>query len=197
VKYFVTLTPPHAAQTAQTAQTAQPVQQGAQRLRPVRNSVQNDSRATFLSTVTFLLACGGNLPPRIPEPEGPATMAVEVAADGGELSDARVMELGRGYAELLYAGNYDQLWQHLTPESKARFGTVDGFRSGGEDAMNGLGAESAVLRESVELPRAGMMADRLYLRVSHYSASAGTPVRLMIGLKHDGSIVGLQLRPAE
>ncbi|MGE5926590.1 MAG: hypothetical protein ACM357_04500 [Gemmatimonadota bacterium] len=107
------------------------------------------------------------------------------------LSDARVLELGRGYAALLQAREYDRLWQHLTPEAQARLGSPASFRSWAEQNRDGLGDEQSAIRESVELPRPGMRADRLYLRVSRH---AEVPARLVIGLRNDGSIVGMQLR---
>jgi hypothetical protein len=42
-----------------------------------------------------------------------------------------------------------------------------------------------------------MLADKVYLRLAHYAGPGDTPVRLLIGLRNDGSIVGMQIRPAE
>lgn len=150
-----------------------------------------------LSTAAFLVACGSNPPPSTPVSEAAAAVAVQPTATGEGLSDERAMELGRGYVALLHAGDYERLWQHVTPEAKQRFGTLDRFRSGGESALGNLGAETSVVSERVEPARAGMVADRLYLRVSHYAGAGGTPVRLLVGLKNDGSIAGLQIRRAE
>ena len=150
-----------------------------------------------LFAAAFLLACGGNPPPSTPVPEPVQTVAVQPAATADGLSDGRAMELGREYVALLHARGFERLWQHAAPEAKQRFGTLDRFRSGGEGALSPLGAELAVLSERVEPARVGMDADKLYLRVSHYAGAAGVPVRLMIGLKNDGSIAGMQVRRAE
>ena len=149
-----------------------------------------------LSAAAFMLACGGNPPASTPQPVEAEAAAAQVPVNDG-LSDERVLELGRGYAKLLHARDYEQLWQHLTPESKQRFGTVERFRSEGEGVLNDLGAETAVVRESVELPRAGMVAHKLYSRIGNYAGAQGAPMRLLIGLTKDGSIVAMQLRRVE
>jgi hypothetical protein len=121
-------------------------------------------------------------------------VAAQPAAADGPLTDERAMELARGYVELLHARDYERLWRHVTPETKQRIGTLDDFRSGAERTAGSLGAEVTVVSETVEAARAGMVADKLYVRVSHYAGAPGAPVRLMIGLKNDGSIAGLQVR---
>ena len=147
-----------------------------------------------LSAAAFLLACGGSPPPATPAPQA---VSVQPAPAAEGLSDERAMQLARGYVELLHAGDYERLWQHVTPAVRERFGTVDRFRSEGLRALSDLGAEVTVVSERVEVARAGMVADKLYMRVSHYARGPGGPVRLMLGLKNDGSIAGLQIRPAD
>ena len=150
-----------------------------------------------LSAAAFLVACGGNPPSSTPAPERVQAAAVQPTAPVGPLSDERAMELACGYIALVHARDYARLWQHMAPEAKQRFGTLDQFRTGGEGALGNLGAEIAVVSERVEPATAGMVADKLYLRVSHYAQSKGVPVRLMIGLKKDGSIAGMQIRRAQ
>ncbi|MBW3569739.1 MAG: hypothetical protein KY467_01420 [Gemmatimonadetes bacterium] len=152
--------------------------------------------STFLlamSAAAFLAACGGSPPAATPAPEAVPDVTVRPAADEG-LSDARAMELGRRYVALLHARDYDALWQHVTPEGQQRFGTLDRFRSEGERVLSGLGAETSVVSEGVEPARAGIPADKLYLRVAQYAGAEGGPVRLMMALTNDGSIAGLQVR---
>lgn len=150
-----------------------------------------------LSVTAFLLACGGNPPPDAPEADEVDAVAVDPAPTDQVLSDERAMEIGRDYVEALQARDFERLWQHVTPESKQRFGTVERFRTEGSAVLDELGAELGVMSEDVEPARAGMMADKLYLRVSTYAGSEGDPVRLMIGLANDGSIVGVQFRRAD
>ena len=158
---------------------------------------KRSSSLLTLSAAAFLVACGGNPPPSTPAPEAVQAVTVQATATPEGLSDERVMELARGYVALLHARDFERLWQHLAPEAKQRFGTPEGFRSGGESALGNFGAETSVVSERVEPARPGMMADRLYLRVSQYAGANGTPVRLMVGLKNDGSIVGMQIRRVE
>ena len=113
------------------------------------------------------------------------------------LSDERVMELARDYFELLQSGEYDRLWEHLAPEAQQRFGTIEQFRTASEGVMTRLGTETSVVRETVEPARAGMIADKVYHRVSRYTGAEGTAVRLTIGLVNDGSIGGLTARPVQ
>ena len=159
-----------------------------------------------LSAAAFALACGGTPEPSTPEPvavEAPQSQPAQTpapaaaAAVAGTLTDERAMEIARGYVELLHAGNYAQVWEHVTPSAKERFGSLEQFQSEGERVMSDLGKEVGIVSEAVEQPRAGMQADKLYMRVSHYERSSGAPVRMMIGLKNDGSIVGIQVRPAQ
>lgn len=154
-----------------------------------------------LSAAAFLAACGGSPPAAAPAPQpvqaAPVQPAPAAQAPAAALSDERAMELARGYVELLHAGDYDRLWQHVAPAVRERFGTVDQFRGEGVRAMGELGAEITVVSEQVEVARAGMVADKLYLRVSHYAGAPEGPVRLMLGLKNDGSIAGLQVRRPE
>ena len=43
----------------------------------------------------------------------------------------------------------------------------------------------------------GMVANKLYFRISHYAKAGDSPVRLLIGLKNDGTIAGMQVSRAE
>ena len=143
--------------------------------------MSNRSRLLLAVPVALALACGGN-PRAAPSPVAagnpvtPAdTQAPSVASE--PLSDARVMELGRSYTDLLHARDSERLWL--------------------DESLEGLGNEVAVIREAVEMPREGMRADRLYVRVSRYALLGERPARILIGLKHDGSIVGMQIRRAD
>ncbi len=157
-----------------------------------------------LAAMLLLFACAGNPSPAaapgvtpVPQRSQPS-VSEGAAAPGPEIpSDARVIELGRRYFELLQARDHDQVWSNLTPEARARFASVAEFGSWTESVLDSLGSEVGVIREAVELPRPGMLADRLYFRVSRYAGAGATPVRLLIGMKNDGSIVGMQVRRAE
>lgn len=133
----------------------------------------------------FLLVCGGVARPL--EAQSPVQEG---------LSDARVMELARDYIALLQAGEYDRLWEHLAPEAQQRFGTIEQFRTASQTVMGRLGTEVLVVEETVEPARVGMIAHKMYHRVSTYTGAEGGRVRLTIGLVNDGSIGGLTARPA-
>ena len=148
-----------------------------------------------LSAAAFLAACAGTPPAGAPEPALQPSVAVPAADADAVLSDERAMQLARGYVELLHARDYDGLWQHMASEEKELF-SADQFRSESERTVGVLGAEVAVVSEEVQPARAGMAADKLYVRVSRY-AGTETPVRLRIALKNDGSIAGLQVRPVD
>ncbi|HEX8359671.1 MAG TPA: hypothetical protein VF613_06185 [Longimicrobium sp.] len=156
-----------------------------------------------MSAAAFLVACGGNPPSAAPTPQAARTppaaagVAVRPVATNERLTDERVMDLARGYVEMLHARDFEKLWHAMAPEPKQRFGSLEQFRTGGERILTEFGAEMAVLSETVEPARTGMIADKVYLRSSYYARSGGTPVRMMIGLKSDGSIAGFQLRRAE
>ena len=154
-----------------------------------------------------LAGCASNTPASTPEPASatpavaqpaPATTAEGTTAPPtAEISDERVMALGREYAALLHAGDFDKLWAKSAPEAQARFGTLDRFKAEGGSVMTNVGAEMGLVSERVEPARAGMLANKLYLRIGHYTKTGETPVRLVIGLKNDGTIAGVQVRPAE
>ena len=148
------------------------------------------------SAAALVLACGGNSPAPGPEPEQLQPTA-EATATQEELTDDRVIELARGYVELLQARDFERLWQHVSPEARQRIGSLDEFRSGSEAVLNRLGAEVGMISETVEPARAGMVADKLYFRVSHYAGAKEGPVRLLVGLKNDGSIAGFNVQRAE
>ena len=155
------------------------------------------NRSTLLLTISAasIVACSRNAPPSTPETREVETTAVTPApAPGAALTDERAMELGRGYIELLAARDFAQLWQHLAPQPKERFGTVERFRAETEGALNTLGKEVGVISERIEPARQGMVATKLYFRISRYTGNGETPVGLMIGLTNDGSIAGMQLR---
>ena len=63
--------------------------------------------------------------------------------------------------------------------------------------MSQLGTEAALVGETVEPARSGMIAHKVYHRVSRYTGTEGTRVRLTIGLVNDGSIGGLTARPVQ
>ena len=172
--------------------------------------MSNRFTALALTAAALTFACGGNPEPVTPEPasvEAPAAQAPAAQAPAAQtpaepaatatLSDERAMELASGYVELLQAGDFAQLWEHLAPAAKERFGTLEKFQTEGARIMNELGPEVATIREAVEQPRAGMQADKLYLRVSHYATAGETPVRMMIGLMNDGSIIGMNVSRAQ
>lgn len=143
-----------------------------------------------------LAGCAGNPQPESAAPASSAQAAVLPEA-GVQLSEERVMELGRTYTGLIHAGAYEQLWQATTPEARERFGSFDEFRGTGERVASRLGEELGVITEAVEPARAGMLASKLYLRVSNYAGVPGRAVRLMVGVMDDGSIAGLQVRPVD
>lgn len=113
------------------------------------------------------------------------------------ISDERVKELARGYYELLIEGKYDQLWEHLAPQAKQRFGTLDEFRRESAGVMGRLGTEALMVEEIVEPARVGMVAHKVYHRISRYSGVEGSAVRMTIGLVNDGSIGGMAARPVQ
>jgi hypothetical protein len=163
--------------------------------------MSNRSRLLLAVPVALALACGGNprpapSPVAAGNPVTPAdTHAPSVASE--PLSDARVMELGRSYTDLLHARDSERLWPRLTQGAQARLGSAAEFERWLDESLEGLGNEVAVIREAVEMPREGMRADRLYVRVSRYALLGERPARILIGLKHDGSIVGMQIRRAD
>ena len=150
----------------------------------------------ILSAVALIAACSGNPPAATPEPAA-APAPVSSAAPVQELTDERAMEIARGYIELLKARNYEKMWEHVAPAAKQRIGSLEAFREEGERVMTDLGAEIGIVSETIEPARAGMLANKLYFRVSHYAGADGTPVRLLIGLTNDGSIAGIQVREAQ
>jgi hypothetical protein len=165
----------------------------------------NRSSSLFaLSAAAFTLACGGNPEPSTPEPavaqspaaQAPAQTSVGAPAADTTLSDERAMELARGYFDLLQAGNFAQAWEHVSPTGQARFGSLDRFQSEGQRILGELGAEVGIVSEAIEPPRAGMAASKLYMRVSRYERASG-PVRMVIGLLNDGSIIGINVGPAQ
>ena len=160
-----------------------------------------------LCASAVLAGCASNTPASTPEPAAatpavaepaPATTAPATSgAATSELTDERTMALGREYAALLHAGDYEKLWEKSAPEAKERFGTLERFKTEGGSVMANVGAEMGMVSERVEPARQGMVANKLYLRIGHYAKTGQTPVRLVIGLKNDGTIAGLQVRPAE
>ena len=151
-----------------------------------------------LSAAALVVACASN-PPASSAPEVVPVATAEVQATPADtnLTDARAMELGRKYAAMFHGRSFDSLWTYATPASKERFGSVERFRTGGEQALTQIGAETGIVSETVEPASAGMTASKAYVRVSNYAGSQGTPVRLVIGLMNDGTIAGMQIRPVE
>lgn len=149
-----------------------------------------------LPTAAFLLACGGNPAPETPPADAPAATATVIEATPSDgLSDERVMELGRGYAALVHASEWEQVWDHTHPEARQRFESFENFRGAGDQILSRLGAEMSVVSEHVEPARQGMIAEKVYFRLSNYTGVPGRQVRLMIGVMSDGSIAGMQVRP--
>ena len=154
-----------------------------------------------LTAAAFTFACGSNPEPVTPPPadvQAPAAQApaaqppaAETPAPTATLTDERVMELARGYVEMLQDRDWAGVWEHVAPAGKERFGSLETFATEGERVMDELGPEVATVSETVEEPRAGMLANKVYIRVSHYEAAGDGPVRMMIGLLNDGSIVGV------
>ena len=173
-------------------------------------SISMTFRPALLPTLlasAVLAGCASNTPAAAPAPDA-ATPAVAQpapaaatpapsAAATAELTDERVMTLGREYAAMLHAGEFDKLWEKSAPEAQQRFGTLERFRTEGGSVMTNVGSDMGMISERVEPARQGMLANKLYIRMGHYSKTGQTPVRLVIGLKNDGTIAGVQVRQAE
>lgn len=152
--------------------------------------------AFVLPAALLIQACAGGAPPAQAVPEE-VVSAESAVASGGPLSDERAMELGRVYIALVHAGEIEQLWEHMAPEARERIGSYEEFRAGHERVASRLGAEISVVRETVEPASAGMIASRMYTRVSNYSGMPGRAVRIVIGLTDAGTIGGMRAGPAE
>jgi len=150
-----------------------------------------------LSAPAIMLACGGNPDPATPAPaSAPATQPPAAAAEQG-LTDERVYELGRGYMDMIHAGEFDRLWERVSPAGKEAFGSFEAFRAEGANIVNELGAEILTVDESVQPARAGMRATKVYVRDGRYAGADDRTVRFIIGLMEDGTIAGISVRPAE
>lgn len=148
-----------------------------------------------ITTAALLTGCGAHAQAPAPEPEPAGD--VETGLGEEQLTDERVTELASGYLDLMHDRAWEQLWEHVAPEGRQNFGSFEEFRTSGANIMDRLETPVAVESETVEPARAGMLADRLYMRVAYYSGGQGRRVRLLVGLMKDGSIAGIQIQPVQ
>lgn len=149
------------------------------------------SSKVMAALLLSLTGCAGGAQ----EPDGgPAPEAQPVAAEA-PLSDERVIELGQRYADLVYAGDIEALWQHFDPEMKAEVGSADAFAGTIDQIFAQTGPETMIVDEEVVDPRSEDI--RVYQRRARYANMGGMDAYLIIALRPDGSIAGLFVRPAQ
>jgi len=151
-------------------------------------------RVRFGSFAMLLAALTLTATPALAQEGTPGDSAAAPAAAGQPLSEERAMELGREYAQLVFDEDAETLWEHFDSDVREALGSVDGFRAMTQQIFAQTGPELTVTSEEVvEVGEQDIVA---YRRVGHY-ATMGADAALIIAIRPDESIAGLQIRPVQ
>ena len=125
--------------------------------------------------------------PAAPAPS-PARRAADPDAAGG------LMAKGRQDVAWLYGGDIDHLWNAASEAMKQRLGSPDKMRSTHDTIVAQLGAETAVLKETVGREKDGR---RAYTRIAKFAKAPDTPVFLQCFFDDTGTLTGMALHTPE
>jgi hypothetical protein len=139
---------------------------------------------------------------RNPDPEyapasddAAAPAAVPQAAPVAALAEEEAMRLGREAVQLMFDDDVETLWTRFDADVQAQAGSVDNFRGMMQQIFGQIGAEMNVVEEEIVTPeeQPGL---RIYRRRSTYIA-LGSDADLFVAFNADGTIGGINIRPAE
>jgi murein DD-endopeptidase MepM/ murein hydrolase activator NlpD len=113
-------------------------------------------------------------------------------APGSPTDDADVLERGRSLAESFYASELDAVWNAFTPQMKDVFGDAASFRAFRRQIADELGAETAVVSETVVAEQ----SYRTYVRTASFE-KVEPAVAWRWTLDDAGRVAGLRYGPGE
>ena len=156
----------------------------------------------LLVAALALTACSRNPDPEYsPQTDDAAPAAavietpVEAAPAVARLSDEETMRLGREAAALLFAQDITTLWPRFDAAVQTQAQSPGNFGDMVAQIFSQIGAEMNVVEEAIETSgeQPGLS---IYRRRGHYLA-IGQDANLLIAFNADGTIAGLNFRPAD
>lgn len=126
--------------------------------------------------------------PAAPAPSPAARRTADHAAAGG------LMAKGRQDVVWLYGGDVDHLWNAASEAMKKRLGSPDKLRFTHDTIVAQLGAETAVLEESVGREKDGRQA---YTRIAKFAKVPDTPIYLQCFFDDTGTLTMMTLHTPE
>jgi Peptidase family M23 len=122
---------------------------------------------------------------------GDPTPALAASPSVGPSKDDGTLRLARRWTETFYRGDLAPLWSQLDDKVRALFGTVEGLAAFREKVQTQLGAEQAIVSETVE-PEDG---SRLYVRTARFERSP-QPFQVKMTFDAHDRIVAFGVLPA-
>ena len=151
----------------------------------------------MLVALVVIAACSRNPDPEYaPDADEPAAVAPAPpaqAAAAARLSEEETYRLGRETAALLFANDMTGLWPRFDARVQAQAQSAENFGNMVSQIFAQIGAEMNVVEEEVVADEPGLS---IYRRRSHYLA-IGQDANLFVAFNADGSIAGINIRPAE
>lgn len=131
--------------------------------------------------------------PAAPAEAAPAAAAAAPTAPA--LSEEESMRLGREAVQLMFDGDMATLWPRFDADVQAQAVSAESFGDMMAQIFDQIGAEMDVVEEEVLQPaeRPGLS---VYRRRSNYLGLGGN-ADLFVAFNADGSIAGVNIRPAE
>ena len=142
-------------------------------------------------------AVPGDAPVTVTEPAAtePAAASAPAATATARLSDDEAYRLGREAAAFLFADDMASLFARFDANVKAQAGTAENFGQMVSQVFAQTGVEGTLVEEAIESePSNPGLA--IYRRRGTYLA-IGSDINLLVALNPDGTIAGINLRPAE
>jgi len=120
-----------------------------------------------------------------------AAIAFTLAASVLPALAADTQSAGREQSEALLAGNFEGVWEDMTPQMQQAFGTIEGLKSFGAALERDFGTEVEVVSEAVQPGGPGV---ELYVRTSKWSAIEA-PILMQWAFDTQFKVVGFLVQP--
>jgi murein DD-endopeptidase MepM/ murein hydrolase activator NlpD len=119
-----------------------------------------------------------------------AAMVMLAGFTASGAADEAVLAEGRERSEAFLGGDFDAIWEAMTPEMRAALGSVEGLESFRNDLAQAFGAEQRILEEDAE----SQQGLDIYLRTSDWTESEG-PLLMQWAFDSERRIAGFFVQP--
>ena len=106
--------------------------------------------------------------------------------------DPEAMTWGRDYTDAFFASELEEIWDNLSEQMVAAFGSLDALEGFRTQVETQLGDESVLVSENVQ----EMSGNYVYVRVARFAKFA-EPIQVVWSFDGDGIVTGFQITPVQ